>query len=107
MTLVTPSPGDVASTGGENLETVFHVPLLRQNSVACGGCCPVPVEAVLLPELELLPGVREACATWATGEVRVTHTTAVSGDEMAALLEELSYPAESWQTLPPHAAGDV
>jgi hypothetical protein len=86
------------------LLTVFRVPLLRQNSVACGGCCPVPVEAVLLPELEMLPGVREASADWATAQVSVWHTPAAPADEMAALLAELSYPAESWDTRPAGAS---
>lgn len=86
-------------------ETTYHVPLLRQNSVACGGCCPVPAEAVLLPELEMLPGVEAAEANWETAEVRVRHAAAVDAAEMAAVLAELSYPAERWVTLPLPPAG--
>ncbi len=80
------------------LETIFRVPLLNEHSVACGGCCPVPAEAVIVPELELLPGVAQANADWQTGEVRVRHTPAVDAAELAALLAELSYPAETWHT---------
>lgn len=80
------------------LQTVFYVPLLNQNSVACGGCCPVPAEAVILPELEMLPGVHEAEADWEAAEVRVTHSARALPAEMAALLAELSYPAERWST---------
>ncbi len=83
------------------LETVFRVPLLTENSVACGGCCPVPAEAVLVPELELQPGVAQAEATWQTGEVRVRHDAGVDVTALAALLAELSYPAESWLTREP------
>jgi hypothetical protein len=85
------------------VETVFRVPLLRENSVVCGGCCPVPAEAVLLPELEMLPGVSEASADWKTAEIRVRHDgRADAAEEMAALLAELSYPAEAWET---HSTG--
>ncbi len=80
-------------------ETIFQVPKLNQSSVACGGCCPVPAEAVLLPELELLPGVREASADWQRAEVRVRHDSTVSPAEMADLLAELSYPATTWRTI--------
>ena len=79
-------------------ETVFRVPRLNQSSVACGGCCPVPAEAVLLPELELLPGVQEASADWQRAEVRVLHEPSASPAEMADLLAELSYPATAWRT---------
>lgn len=82
------------------LETVFRVPLLNQNSVARGGCCPVPAEAIILPELELVPGVQEADADWQAAEVRVRHTARVDPAEMARLLADLSYPAEAWQTRP-------
>ena len=80
------------------VQTVFQVPKLNQSSVACGGCCPVPAEAVLLPELELLPGVQEASADWEKAEVRVLHDDSVSPAEMADMLAELSYPATTWQT---------
>ncbi len=82
------------------LETVFYVPLLNQNSVACGGCCPVPAEAVILPELEMLPGVQEASADWQAAEVRVRHALDVDAAELAALLAELSYPAQGWRSEP-------
>ena len=80
------------------IETVFYVPKLNQASVACGGCCPVPAEAVLLPELEFLSGVQEADANWQTSEIRVRHAPQVDPKDLAALLEELSYPAERWHT---------
>lgn len=80
------------------LETVFRVPRLLQDSVACGGCCPVPAEAVILPELELLPGVRQAEADWERAEVRVWHAPSVTPATLADLLAEVSYPAEAWQT---------
>jgi hypothetical protein len=79
-------------------ETVFYVPKLNQASVACGGCCPVPAEAVLLPELELVPGVQEADADWQKSEIRVRHAAEVNPAELANLLDELSYPAHSWHT---------
>jgi hypothetical protein len=84
-----------------DLETIFYVPLLNRNSVACGGCCPVPAEAVILPELEMVPGVRAADADWETAEVKVRHATNVQASELATLLGEISYPPERWET---HAA---
>jgi hypothetical protein len=78
------------------IETVFRVPRLNEASVTCGGCCPVPAEAVLLPELELVPGVESADADWQTSEIRVFHAPDLDPTELARLLEELSYPAESW-----------
>jgi hypothetical protein len=78
------------------IETVFHVPRLNTASVAAGACCPVPAEAILLPELELIPGVEEADADWQTSEITVRHAPDVDPKELARLLEELSYPAESW-----------
>ena len=80
------------------IDTVFFVPKLNQASVACGGCCPVPAEAILLPELEMHPGVEHADADWQTSEVRVRHAPEVDPSELAKLLDELSYPAESWST---------
>jgi hypothetical protein len=80
------------------IETVFLVPRLNQVSVASGGCCPVPAEAVLLPELELVPGVEQANANWQTSEVTVRHAADVDPIELAALLADLSYPAEEWHT---------
>jgi hypothetical protein len=78
------------------IETVFHVPRLNTASVAAGACCPVPAEAILLPELELVPGVEQADANWQTSEITVRHAPDVDPKELARLLEELSYPAESW-----------
>ena len=80
------------------VETVFRVPKLNQASVIGGACCPVPAEAVILPELELLPGVEQAEATWQTGEVRVWHAREVSPEALADVLAELSFPAASWRT---------
>ncbi len=85
------------------METVFDVPLLRDNSVACNGCCPVPAEALIVPEIELLPGVLEASADWQSAEVRVRHTPEVDVREVAAVLADLSYPAAGWRPAP-HAA---
>jgi hypothetical protein len=82
------------------LDTVFTVPRLNEASVACGGCCPVPAEAVILPELELLPGVHEASADWQTAQVRVRHAPTVNPADLAEILADLSYPAETWQTTP-------
>jgi hypothetical protein len=79
------------------IQTVFRVPLLGQNSVACGGCCPVPAEAVILPELEMVPGVREAEASWESAEVRVRHDLSVDPRTLAEILTDLSYPPESWE----------
>ena len=87
------------------IETVFVVPRLNQVSVASGGCCPVPAEAVLLPELELVPGVEEAEADWQTSEVVVRHAPEVDPAELAALLNELSYPPTSWSTRENPATG--
>src|SRR2546423_11316137 len=80
------------------IETVFYVPKLNQASVACGGCCPVPAEAILLPELELVPGVQRAEADWQTSEVVVSHAPELDPRELASLLDELSYPAQGWST---------
>jgi hypothetical protein len=82
------------------VETVFLVPRLNEASVAGGACCPVPAEAVLLPELELHPGVEQAEAVWQTGEVRVWHTPEVAPETLAEILADLSYPAVSWRTAP-------
>jgi hypothetical protein len=82
------------------LDTVFNVPRLNEASVACGGCCPVPAEAVILPELELMSGVHEASADWQTAQVRVRHAATVNPADLAEILADLSYPAETWQTSP-------
>lgn len=84
--------------GAADRTTVFQVPRLNQHSVASGGCCPVPAEAVLLPELELLPGVREASADWQAAQISVRHAAGVEPAELANLLAELSYPAAGWRT---------
>lgn len=81
-------------------ETIFHVPRLLASSVASGGCCPVPAEAIILPELELMPGVLEASADWQTAEVRVRHAPTVDPADLAQALSDVSYPAERWTTTP-------
>ena len=86
-------------------ETVFFVPRLNQASVACGGCCPVPAEAILLPELELIPGVQQAEADWQMAEIVVRHGPDVEPAALARLLDELTYPAESWSTREPVPIG--
>ena len=80
------------------IETVFIVPKLNQASVVAGACCPVPAEAILLPELELVAGVDNADADWQRSEITVRHGAEVDPAELASLLAELSYPAESWHT---------
>lgn len=80
------------------LETVFHVPRLNAASVVAGACCPVPAEAILLPELELIPGVSAASADWRLAQVRVRHAAHVQPAALAHLLAELDYPADTWQT---------
>ena len=81
-------------------ETVFVVPKLNTASVAGGSCCPVPAEALILPELEAVPGVQEAEADWQTAEVRVRHNESVSAQKLAQVLADVDYPAESWNTVP-------
>jgi hypothetical protein len=83
-----------------DVHTVFVVPRLNSASVAGGACCPVPAEALIVPELEALPGVREASADWQSAEVRVRHSSIVEPRQMAELLDDLSYPAESWNSQP-------
>ena len=80
------------------LETLFIVPRLHSASVAAGACCPVPAEALIVPELEALPGVSEAAADWSSAEVRVWHSSTVSIEQLAQILDDLAYPAESWNT---------
>jgi hypothetical protein len=74
------------------MRTVFVVPRLNEASVVAGACCPVPAEAILLPELEAIPGVVEAGADWHTAEVWVEHTPEASRHSMLQLLEDLGYP---------------
>ena len=61
------------------LNSLFVVPRLNTASVMAGGCCPVPAEALIVPELEAIPGVDEASADWQTAEVRVRHASTASG----------------------------
>jgi hypothetical protein len=75
-------------------ETVFSVPRLREASVVAGACCPVPAEAILLPELEAIPGVVEAAASWQDARVTVLHEPSVSPAQLAAVLADLGYPAQ-------------
>ena len=77
------------------MRTVFDVPRLNQASVVAGACCPVPAEALIVPELEAVPGVHEASADWQTAQVIVDHAPEVSVEGLADLLAELGYPAES------------
>jgi hypothetical protein len=81
-----------------DLESVFSVPRLNEQSVACGGCCPVPAEAIILPELEMVPGVLEAAADWQSAEVRVWHASHVAPETLAEVLADISYPAVGWRT---------
>jgi copper chaperone CopZ len=82
-------------------ETVFIVPRLNSASVAGGSCCPVPAEALIVPELEAVQGVQEAEANWQTAQVRVRHNEEVSAQRLAEVLADIDYPAESWNTAPP------
>ena len=75
-------------------ETVFSVPRLREASVVAGACCPVPAEAILLPELEAIPGVVEADASWEAAAVTVKHDSSVTAAQLAAVLADLGYPPE-------------
>ena len=88
----TPDP-----SGPAGRRTTFVVPRLREASVAAGGCCPVPAEALIVPELEAVPGVRAASADWRSGEVRVDHAPEVDPAQLAAVLADLGYPATSWR----------
>jgi len=74
------------------IETVFSVPRLRAASVVAGACCPVPVEAILVPELEAVPGVHRADASWADARVTVLHDASVRPATLGALLADLGYP---------------
>jgi hypothetical protein len=82
------------------MRTVFFVPRLNTASVAAGACCPVPAEALIVPELEAIPGVEEAGADWQTALVWVRHTSKVTPDALAEVLAELNYPAQSWEPDP-------
>jgi hypothetical protein len=76
------------------VRTVFDVPKLNQASVVAGACCPVPAEALIVPELEAVPGVIEASADWQTARVTVDHDASVDPAALAALLADLGYPVE-------------
>jgi len=78
------------------MRTVFVVPRLNTASVAAGACCPVPAEALIVPELEAIPGVEEAGADWQTALVWVRHTPEVKPETLAEVLADLNYPAQSW-----------
>ena len=94
-----PRPGShaIPDPRAPQARTTFLVPRLRDASVTAGGCCPVPAEALIVPELELLPGVRAASADWRTAEVRVQHAPGVDPRRLAAVLADLGYPATSWR----------
>ena len=79
-------------------ETVFIVPRLNSASVAGSSCCPVPAEALILPELEAVKGVADAEANWQTAEVRVRHNEDVTAERLAEVLADIDYPAQSWNT---------
>ena len=81
-----------------DLQTVFVVPRLNTASVAAGACCPVPAEALIVPELEAVPGFVEASADWMTATVRVRHAPQVQPAQLAQLMAELNYPAEQWNS---------
>ena len=83
-----------------DLHTVFIVPRLNTASVVAGACCPVPAEAVILPEIDAVPGVLDASADWASATIRVRHAAHVRPESLAQVLAELDYPAESWNTAP-------
>jgi hypothetical protein len=80
------------------MHTVFFVPRLNQASVAGGACCPVPAEALIVPELEAVIGVEEAGADWQTGQVWVRHAPDIQPETLAEVLADLNYPAQSWES---------
>ena len=77
------------------MRTVLFVPRLNQASVVAGACCPVPAEALIVPELEAVPGVHAAAADWQTAEVVVDHAPEVDVRQLEAVLAELGYPVAS------------
>ena len=83
------------------MRTLFFVPRLHEASVVAGACCPVPAEALIVPELEAVPGVHEAAADWQTAQVVVEHDPSVDLAELAELLADLGYPVAG-----PKAPGD-
>jgi hypothetical protein len=83
------------------LNSLFLVPRLSTASVAAGACCPVPAEALIVPELEAIPGVEEASADWQTSEVRVRHALCVTREQLEQVLADLGYPASEGNTVEP------
>ena len=80
--------------------TTFIVPRLNSASVAGGACCAIPAEALIVPELEYAQGVSAASADWATARVTVMHSADVAPEELARILADLDYPAQSWNSQP-------
>jgi hypothetical protein len=79
-------------------ETTFQIAKLVRASVVAGACCTVPVEAVLIPELEGLAGVQVVNVEWQSGRVVVRHAASVDAAALAGTLADLDYPAEEWNT---------
>ena len=79
------------------MRTVFSVPRLNQASVVAGACCPVPAEALIVPELEAIRGVHTAAADWQTAEVVVNHAPELDVRQLEAVLADLGYPVASTQ----------
>jgi hypothetical protein len=77
------------------MRTVFFVPRLNQASIAAGACCPVPAEALIVPELEAVAGVYAAAADWQTAEVVVDHAPELDVRLLEEVLAELGYPVAS------------
>ncbi|MDQ3810414.1 MAG: hypothetical protein M3336_09000 [Chloroflexota bacterium] len=88
------------------VRTVFRVPRLNSNSVAAAGCCPVPAEALIVPELEAVVGVHRVSADWRRAEVAIDHAPRVQPADLAEVLAELSYPAADWATCRNTVASD-
>jgi len=89
------------------MRTVFFVPRLNQASVVAGACCPVPAEALIVPELEAVAGVHAASADWQTAEVVVDHEPELDVRQLAELLADLGYPVVSVKSRNTTSAGGV
>src|SRR4051812_16940635 len=89
------------------MRTVFFVPRLNEASVVAGACCPVPAEALIVPELEAIPGVHAAAADWQTAEVVVDHTPELDVRQLEEILAELGYPVVSVRNRNTVPAGGV
>jgi hypothetical protein len=87
------------------MRTVFFVPRLNQASVVAGACCPVPAEALIVPELEAVTGVYEAAADWQTAQVVVDHAPELDVRQLEEVLAELGYPVASTNRNTVPAAG--